>query len=135
MSMAGGDEATSASRHRDRQLRVWHRHVRATVAMELATALHHSAQRPKSTVVERPSEGEVHDTYDALRKQKALLLGTRLAPLSEVAAPQKSTVARCPVDGGQTLAMPSFFTAQVLETKRKGEQEVEAELDVLMSIP
>ena len=105
------------------------------VAMELATALHHSAQRPKSTVVEGPSEGEVHETYDALRKQKALLPGTRPAPLPDIAAPQGSTVARCPVDGGQTLAMPSFFTAEVRETKRKGEQEVEAELHVLMSIP
>ena len=80
-------------------------------------------------------KGEVHETKEAPLKQKALLPGTRPANLSEVAAPQGSTVARCPVDGGQTLAMPSFLTAQVRETKRKGEQEVEAELDVLMSIP
>ena len=69
---AGHDRATSARRRRDRQLRAWHRHVRTTVAMELATALHRSAQRPKSKVVEGPSEGEVRETYDALRRQKAL---------------------------------------------------------------
>ena len=35
----------AAARRRDRRLRAWHRHERMTVAMELATALHHSAQR------------------------------------------------------------------------------------------
>ena len=39
-------------------------HVRTTVAMELATALHHSAQR-----VEVPREGEVHEKH-GLRVQK-----------------------------------------------------------------
>ena len=38
----GGSGA--AKRRRDRRLRGWHRHVKITVAMELATALHHSAQ-------------------------------------------------------------------------------------------
>ena len=44
--MAGRDVGGvgSARRRRDRQLRAWHRHVKMTVAMELATALHHSAQ-------------------------------------------------------------------------------------------
>ena len=69
--MAASDVATSARRRRDR-------HVRTTVAMELATALHHSAQRPKSRVVEGPSEGEVRETYDALRRLKAPLPGLRL---------------------------------------------------------
>ena len=45
----------AAKRRRDRWLRAWHRHKRLTVAMELATALHNSAQRPK-TVVEVPRE-------------------------------------------------------------------------------
>ena len=48
------------------------RHVRTTVAMELATALHHSAQR-----VEGPREGEVHAKHDGLRAQKRPLPGTR----------------------------------------------------------
>ena len=38
-------ERGSARRRRERQLRPWRRHVRTTVAMELATALHHTAQR------------------------------------------------------------------------------------------
>ena len=47
------------------------------MAMELATALHHSAQRPKSRVVEEPSEGEVRETYNAPRRLKAPLPGMR----------------------------------------------------------
>ena len=47
-------------------------HVRTTVAMELATALHHSAQR-----VGGPCEGEVHAMHDGLRAQKRPLPGTR----------------------------------------------------------
>ena len=46
-----GELAGAAKRRRDRWFRSWHRHVRTTVAMELATALHHSAQR-----VEEPRE-------------------------------------------------------------------------------
>ena len=38
-------EHGAARRRRGRQVRAWHRHERLTVAMELATALHHSAQR------------------------------------------------------------------------------------------
>ena len=63
-------------RRGERQHRAWHRHVRTTVAMELATALHHSAQ-PAGTVVVGPSEGEVRETYDALRRLKAPLPGKR----------------------------------------------------------
>ena len=40
--------------------------------MELATALHHSAQRPGKKVVEEPEEEEVHVTHDALRGLKTL---------------------------------------------------------------
>ena len=49
------------------------------VAMELATALHHSAQR-----VEVPREGEVREQHYGLRAQKRPLPGTRPAPLLEV---------------------------------------------------
>ena len=74
LAMSAGDGA--AWRRRDRQLRAWHRHVRTAVAMELATALHQSAQRPKSRVVEGPSEGEVRETYDA-RERMHLSRGAR----------------------------------------------------------
>ena len=50
----------------------WHRHVRTTVAMEPATALHHSAQR-----VEAPREGVEHEKHVGLRAQKPPLPGTR----------------------------------------------------------
>ena len=36
-------ERGAAVRLRERQLRAWHRHVKMTEAMELATAFHHSA--------------------------------------------------------------------------------------------
>ena len=67
-----GERVKAAARRRGRRLRAWHRHVRTTVAMELATALHHSAQR-----VEGPGEGEVHEKHDGLRAQMRHLPGTR----------------------------------------------------------
>ena len=72
MSMAG--LAGSGAAKRQRQLQAWHRHVRAAVAMELSTALHHSAQRP-SRVVEGPRVGEVHEQHDGPRAQKRPLPG------------------------------------------------------------
>ena len=82
--MAGRDDGGVGSerRRRDRQLRAF-RHELFTVRMELAAALHHSAER-----VEGPREGEVHEKHDGLRAQKRPLLGTRPAPLAEVAGPQ-----------------------------------------------
>ena len=47
------------------RLRAWHRHERLTVAMELATTLHHSAQR-----VEAPREGVELEKKVGLRAQK-----------------------------------------------------------------
>ena len=67
-----GELAGAAKRRRDRRLRAWHHHVRTTVAIELAAALHHSAQR-----VEESREGEVHANHDGLRAQKRPLPGTR----------------------------------------------------------
>ena len=51
--------------------------------MELATALHHIAQR-----VETPREGVEGEKYHAPRRPKPPLPGKRLAPLVEVAVPQ-----------------------------------------------
>ena len=76
-----GVRAGAAKSRRCRRLRAWHRHVRTTVAMELATALHHSAQR-----VEVPTEGEVHEKHDGLRAQKPPLPGTRPGVLPQVGA-------------------------------------------------
>ena len=74
--VAAWDAATLARRRRHLQLRAWHRHVRTTVTMELATALHHSAQ-PAGLVVVGSSEGEVRETYDAPQRLKAPLPGKR----------------------------------------------------------
>ena len=83
MPLHGEHAAGAAKRRRDRRLRAWHRHVRTTVAMELATALHHGAQR-----VEVPREEEEHAYYVGPRAQKAPPPGMRPAPLAEVAGPQ-----------------------------------------------
>ena len=50
--MAALEGASSARRRRDRQFLARHCHVQRVVVMELATALHHSAQKPKERVVE-----------------------------------------------------------------------------------
>ena len=83
--MAGLAGSGAAKRRRERQLQAWHRHVRTTVAMELATALHHSTQR-----VEGPREGEVHAKHEGLRAQKRLLPGTRPSPAGAQAAGEGS---------------------------------------------
>ena len=67
----------AAKRRKELQLRAFHRHEQLTVRMELATALHHSALRPKSRVVEGPSEGAVHEKHVGPRAQKRPLPGMR----------------------------------------------------------
>ena len=73
------ERAGATVRRRERLLRAWHRHEQLLVAMELATALHHSAQRPK-TVVEEPREVEEHETNDTLQRQKEPPPGARPGP-------------------------------------------------------
>ena len=80
----------AAKRRWDRQLQAFHRHEQLTVRMELATALHHSAQRPKSRVVEGPSEGEVNETHKAPQRQNTPHPGTRPEQLAEPPGPQRS---------------------------------------------
>ena len=63
-------EGGAARRRRQRQLRAFHFHVQMAVKLELATALHHSAQR-----VEGPKEVEVHEKHDGLRAEKRPLPG------------------------------------------------------------
>ena len=93
----------AAKRRRDR-LRAWHRHEQLTAAIELATALHHSAQRPK-TVVEEPREEVVKVTHDAPRAQKTPPPGVRPGILAEP-GPQRSdrTVRRFLGDCSFTVA-------------------------------
>ena len=75
--------ATSAVRRgRERRPRTGHRHVRQTVAVELATALHHSARRQRP-VVEEPSGVEVDETNNAQRGQKQLPPARRAARAAE----------------------------------------------------
>ena len=64
------------------QLRAFHRHERLTVRMELAAALHHSAQ-PTLLVVEQPREVEAQDTHAAPRGQKEPPPGTRPGVLKD----------------------------------------------------
>ena len=77
-------------------------------ANELATALHHSAQRPKSSVVEGPSAGEVHETYDALRRFKARLPGTRPGLL-----PEPEPTGRAVTDGYVAAPVPLLVVASL----------------------
>ena len=106
--MAARDVATPARRRRDRQLRAFHRHEQLTVAMELATALHQSAQRAKSRVVEGPSEGEVRETYDALRRLKAPLPGTRPG-----LPPEPEPLGRAVTDGYVAAPVPLLVVASL----------------------
>ena len=103
----------AAKRRRDRQLRAFHRHEQLTVRMELATALHHSALRPRSRVVEGPSEGVELEKYVGPRAQKRPLPGMRPGlprePEPQVRAATVGHVAAG--DGLPTLAMPSLAGA------------------------
>ena len=94
--MAARDVATSARRRRERQLRAWHRHVRTTVAMELATALHHSAQP-----VEAPREGVEYEKNIGLRAQKPPLPGKRPG-----LPPEPEPLGRAVTDGNVAAQTP-----------------------------
>ena len=74
-----------------RQLWAWHRHVRTTVAMELATALNHSAQP-----VEAPREGAEHEKNVGLWAQKPPLPGKRPGVLTEPEAQSSPPSASLP---------------------------------------
>ena len=130
--MDDGRAGRAAWRRRKRWLRAWHRHVKLTVATQLATALHHSAQRPRP-VVEVPSEGWRGELYDVPRHQKPPPSGTRPAALREpvpqwgavtvgyVAAP--ALLAAPVLAGGDGLdaldAFPSSVGRAVLEQEEE----------------
>ena len=102
------ERTEAAMRRRQRRLCSWWRHEQLSVTAAFATAHHHSYDRKEKTkVVECEEREEVeHEKNDTLQGQCPPPPGSRLAPLPEVAAPQKSTVARCPVGGGLSLATP-----------------------------
>ena len=102
--MAGRDDGGVASR-RDRQLRLLLRHEQLTVRMELAAALHQSAQ-PAGPVVQGPREQEVHE-LDASRGLKRPPLGTRRGVLKEPEAQWASTVGYVAA-GAPHLVVPSL---------------------------
>ena len=93
--------------------------------MELATAIHHSAQR-----VEGPREENVHGTNTALRRQKRLPRGKRPAPLAEAAGPQEvaatagNVAARAPLFGVPSAAgLAVSYLLKVALRKKKEEEE------------
>ena len=108
-SMAAREGASSARRRRDRQLRAWHRHVQRTVAMELATALHHSFQRPKERVVEEPREEELAEQHNATSGQNATPpWGVRSPHPLDVSAQPPLVAATCVAAGVPVLNAPSL---------------------------
>ena len=107
--MAAREGASSARRRRDRQLRAWHRHVRTTVAMELATALHHSAQGLKNRVVEEPREEELPVVHKATSGQIATPpWGVRPAHPLDVSAQPPLVAATCVAAGVPSLSSPAL---------------------------
>ena len=85
----------AAKRRRDRQLRAFRRHELLTVRMELAAALHHSAQR-----VEARREVEEPETHVGLRTQKTPPPGTQPACLREPGLQLVVEHAACPCSSG-----------------------------------
>ena len=100
---AGG--VGSARRRRDRHLRAWHHHVKLTVAIELATAVHHSS-------------GLVRSKVEKLRVQEAGVLNTptgQTTPsqgLREVAQPLP-----LPHDSLVNCHAPSLAVPQLVEVE------------------
>ena len=87
-----------AQRRRQRRLRSSWGHEQQSIAAALATVTHHSSGKvhtangaPRSQTVATRAEEEVeYEPHNALRGQKTPPPGERLAPLSEVAGPQRS---------------------------------------------
>ena len=96
----------AAKRRRDRQLRAFRRHELLTVRMELAAALHHSAQR-----VEVPREVEEHAAYVGPRAQKTPPPGMRPASLAEPQGAQERVKRHTVEQFGELAPM-----VQILET-------------------
>ena len=103
----------AAERPRERGLRAWESHERLTAAMELAPALHHTAQRPK-LVVEVPSEGVVGETYSVSRQQMPASPGTRPVALREPGPQVAVEHSSCPCSSGAPLLDPPSLAPVVV---------------------
>ena len=98
--------------------------------MELATALHHSSQRPKLRVVEGPSEGEVRKTHDALRRLKVLLPGMRPASLAEPQGP-KERIWRHILEQMAEFAPVEHLILKLIDTQSPVEQVIDVNKIIL----
>ena len=142
-----------------RRMRSWWRHEQQSIRMALGAAAHHSAQQyaalrgPKTGT--RAREGEVHEMYDAPRRQNAPHPRERPGSLVDP-GPQRSdrTVRRssgqvpllvvalladASADGVDAATL-SFLTASALEARRKEEEEwrkleEQEELNSLRAVP
>ena len=74
--MAGREDGGvgSAWRRRDRQLRAFRRHERLTVRMEVAAALHHSAQPVEGPVRERSTRSTTAYGHRSLHSRGSALV-------------------------------------------------------------
>ena len=137
----------AAQRRRQRRLRSWWRHEQQSIAAALATVMHHSSGKvhtangaPRSQKLATRAEEEVeYEPHYALRGQKTPPPGERLAPLSEVAGPQRSDrTVRHSAGEAPLLVVPSlrgadgvdgttvsFLLAENLKLQKKKEEEKE----------
>ena len=117
--MAGGDSGSAAKRRRERRLRSAWRHEQLSVAMAVAAALHHSAQRgagPATYSAPRgqttATEGEVREPNNAPRSQKPPLPGEHPGVLKEPEVQGLPVALLRPGSGAAPgLALPSLAGA------------------------
>ena len=173
MADSSGQPSGAARRRRERRLRSMLRHEQQTVRMALAAALHHSAG-PEVKKVElqqhaalrgqktgtRAGEGEVHEKYDAPRRQNAPHPGVRPGSLFDPGPQRSDRTVRHSAGDTPLLVVPAlrgddgvdgttlqFLLEQNLSRKKKQEEEekerkwreqrkvMKAEFMALMALP
>ena len=131
--MAGGVTGSAAKRRRERRLRSAWRHEQLSVAMAVAAALHHSAQRgagPATYSAPRgqktATEGEVREPNYAPRSQKPPLPGEHPGVLKE---PE--------VQGAMVQHRGIFVVEQILDVPvlQMVDQSVEVDTFFRLSLP
>ena len=112
MMASGQPGSGAAQRRRGRRLRSWWRHEQQSIAMALAAATHHTAQRngaPRSqTTATRAREVEEHETNDALWRQTAPPPGARPGILVEPVPQRSDRTVRYSSGVTPLLAVPSL---------------------------